>query len=43
VPPADLPTFAIVGVTLFVVTLLASGIPALRVLRLDPAVTLRAE
>jgi hypothetical protein len=43
VEPADLPTFAVVATTLLAVALLASLVPALRVLRLDPAKTLRAE
>jgi putative ABC transport system permease protein len=36
-------TFAVVVAILFAVALFASLIPALRVLRLDPALTLRAE
>ena len=36
-------TFAVVVATLFGVALFASLVPALRVLRLDPAQTLRAE
>jgi predicted permease len=43
VKPADPLTFAAVVVTLLVVAILASLVPALRVLRLDPAQTLRAE
>jgi predicted permease len=43
VTPADPPTFVAVVATLLVVALVASVIPALRVLRLDPALTLRAE
>jgi predicted permease len=43
VRPADPLTFAAVLGTLLVVALVASVVPALRVLRLDPARTLRAE
>ena len=43
VTPNDPLTFAVVVVTLLAVALVASLIPALRVLRLDPALTLRAE
>jgi ABC-type lipoprotein release transport system permease subunit len=43
VTPTDPVTFAAVIVTLLAVALVASVIPALRVLRLDPALTLRAE
>jgi predicted permease len=43
VKPADPLTFGTVIVTLLVVTLGATVIPALAVLRLDPATTLRAE
>jgi putative ABC transport system permease protein len=43
VTPGDPLTFAVVVITLFAVALIASLIPALRVLRLDPALTLRAE
>jgi predicted permease len=43
VTPSDPATFAGVIVTLLVIALIASLIPALRVLRLDPAQTLRAE
>ena len=43
VAPADPITFATVIVTLLAVAFFASLIPALRVLRLDPALTLRAE
>jgi putative ABC transport system permease protein len=43
VTPTDPVTFAVVIVTLLAVALGASVIPALRVLRLDPALTLRAE
>lgn len=43
VTPADPLTFASVVMTLLVVALFASLVPALRVLRLDPALTLRAE
>ena len=43
VTPNDPLTFALVVVTLLTVALVASLIPALRVLRLDPALTLRAE
>jgi predicted permease len=43
VTPTDPITFAAVIVTLLLVALIASVIPALRVLRLDPALTLRAE
>lgn len=43
VEPADPVTFLVVIATLFAVALLASVIPALRVLNLDPALTLRAE
>jgi ABC-type lipoprotein release transport system permease subunit len=40
---SDPVTLAVVGLTLFVVAIIASLLPALRVWRLDPAVTLRAE
>jgi predicted permease len=43
VPPGDPTTFLAVSGTLLVIALLASAIPSLRLLRLDPAVTLRAE
>jgi predicted permease len=43
VTPTDPLTFGLVVVTLLAVALFASIIPALRVLRLDPALTLRAE
>ncbi len=43
VTPTDPVTFAAVVATLMVVAFLASAVPALRVLRLDPALTLRAE
>ena len=43
VTPTDPLTFAAVVATLLVVAFFASAIPALRVLRLDPALTLRAE
>jgi ABC-type antimicrobial peptide transport system permease subunit len=43
VTPSDPPTFAGVVVVLMLIALAASLIPALRVLRLDPAITLRAE
>jgi putative ABC transport system permease protein len=43
VTPTDPLTFVGVIVTLLAVALLSSLIPALRVLRLDPALTLRAE
>lgn len=43
VTPSDPVTFAGVIATLLVIALIASLIPALRVLRLDPAQTLRAE
>jgi len=43
VTPTDPITFAGVVVVLLVVVLIASLLPALRVLRLDPAMTLRAE
>jgi predicted permease len=43
VTPTDPLTFGLVVVTLLAVALCASLIPALRVLRLDPALTLRAE
>jgi predicted permease len=43
VTPNDPLTFAVVVATLLTVALTASVIPALRVLRLDPALTLRAE
>jgi ABC-type antimicrobial peptide transport system permease subunit len=43
VAPNDPLTFAVVVATLLAVALTASVIPALRVLRLDPALTLRAE
>jgi predicted permease len=43
VTPSDPITFVAVIVTLLSVALIASVIPALRVLRLDPALTLRAE
>ena len=43
VTPTDPLTFAAVIVLLLTVALAASIIPALRVLRLDPALTLRAE
>lgn len=43
VESADPITFAAVGVTLLAVALVASILPALRVLRLDPAHTLRAQ
>ncbi len=43
VAPTDAVTFAVVVGTLLAVALLASIIPARRVLRLDPALTLRAE
>lgn len=43
VAPSDPLTFIMVVLTLLAVALLASLVPALRVLRLDPASTLRAE
>jgi len=43
VQPGDPVTFAIVIATLLLVAVIASVVPALRVLRLDPALTLRAE
>jgi putative ABC transport system permease protein len=43
VKPTDPLTFIAVVATLLGVALLASVIPAMRVLRLDPAKTLRAE
>jgi predicted permease len=43
IAPTDPFTFAMVAAILLAVALAASVIPALRVLRLDPAVTLRAE
>jgi putative ABC transport system permease protein len=43
VRPNDPTTFVSVGAILLVVAVLASLIPAWRVLRLDPAMTLRAE
>jgi predicted permease len=43
VTPTDPLTFGVVVATLLAVALVASVIPALRVLRLDPALTLRAE
>jgi predicted permease len=43
VRPTDPLTFAVVVAALLTVALVASLIPALRVLRLDPALTLRAE
>ena len=43
VQPTDLVTFAAVVFGLLIVALIATLIPALRVLRLDPALTLRAE
>jgi ABC-type antimicrobial peptide transport system permease subunit len=43
VQSTDPATFAVVSVTLLVVALGASLLPALRVSQLDPAVTLRAE
>ena len=43
VTPADPVTFVAVALTLLVVAFVASTIPALKVLRLDPAKTLRAE
>jgi putative ABC transport system permease protein len=43
VTPTDPVTFSAVVVALLAVALIASIIPALRVLRLDPALTLRAE
>jgi predicted permease len=43
VTPSDPPTFVGVSAVLIAIALLASLVPALRVLRLDPALTLRAE
>jgi hypothetical protein len=43
VTPSDPATFAIVIALLLATALTASLIPAMRVLRLDPALTLRAE
>jgi ABC-type lipoprotein release transport system permease subunit len=43
VRPNDPTTFVSVGAILVVVAVLASLIPAWRVLRLDPALTLRGE
>jgi putative ABC transport system permease protein len=43
VQPTDPLTFATVGFVLLVVAAIASTIPALRVLRLDPSETLRAQ
>jgi putative ABC transport system permease protein len=43
VRPTDPLTFVAVIVVLLAVALLASVVPAMRVLRLDPAKTLRAE
>jgi len=43
VPTTDPATFAGVAAVLLTVALLASLLPALRLLRLDPAETLRAE
>jgi len=43
VSPRDPAVFAVVGLTLLGVALLASAIPALRALRVDPTTALRAE
>jgi len=43
VTPSDPATFVAVAATVFVVAVAASLVPALRILRLDPALTLRAE
>ncbi|HET9262768.1 MAG TPA: ABC transporter permease [Vicinamibacterales bacterium] len=43
VAPTDAVTFGVVILTLLIVAAFASFVPALRVLRLDPATTLRAE
>jgi putative ABC transport system permease protein len=43
VTPTDPPTFAAVVIVLLAIALVATLVPALRVLRLDPATTLRAE
>jgi ABC-type antimicrobial peptide transport system permease subunit len=43
VTPSDPMTFVMVVITLLAVAFLASLVPALRVLRLDPASTLRSE
>jgi ABC-type antimicrobial peptide transport system permease subunit len=43
VTPSDPITFTAVVATLLIIALVASLVPALRVLRLDPAATLRAE
>jgi putative ABC transport system permease protein len=43
VSPTDPATYGAVTVLFIVVAAIASGLPALRILRLDPALTLRAE
>jgi len=43
VGPMDPLTFAAVGLTLFLVTLIASCVPALRTVRIDPVTTLRSD
>ena len=43
VAATDLPTYAVVTVGLALITVLASWLPARRAMRVDPAVTLRAE
>jgi ABC-type antimicrobial peptide transport system permease subunit len=43
VAPNDLLTFTVVPITLVVVALVASLVPALRATRVDPALAMRAE
>ena len=43
IAPVDGPTYAIAGMTIFLIALAACGLPAYRASRLDPATILRAD